>query len=101
MRPGKPEKTPFLSIENHSWDHNHPDCGITAQKDGITGSFDVIDNYDECDQEVRQASEFIHGLIERKSLLYVYLWGQYSEYIATEYFQNSSMNTIIKATFIK
>ncbi|MEE9345887.1 MAG: polysaccharide deacetylase family protein [Methylococcales bacterium] len=93
------EKTPFLSIENHSLDHNHPDCEITAQKDGITGSFGVIDSYDECDQEVRQASEFIHGLIERKSLLYAYPWGQYSEYIANEYFPDFQYEHHIKAAF--
>lgn len=93
------DKTQLLSIENHSWDHNHPDCGISSQKDGITGSFDVIDSYDECDQEVRKASEFIRGLTGKKIFLYAYPWGQYSEYIATEYLPEFQHQHLIKAAF--
>jgi peptidoglycan/xylan/chitin deacetylase (PgdA/CDA1 family) len=93
------ENTQLLSIENHSWDHNHPDCGTTSQKEGLTGDFDSIDSYSECDQEVRMASEFIQQLIGNKDLLFAYPWGQYSEYIATIYLPEFQHQHKIRAAF--
>ncbi len=93
------DKSQFLSIENHSWDHNHPDCATTAQKIGITGSFDVIDSYDECDQEIRQASKFIHSITGKSSFLFAYPWGQYSEYIANQYFPDFQHHHRVTAAF--
>lgn len=93
------EKTQLLSIENHSWDHNHSDCEKTPQKSGITGCFDVIDSYEECDQEIRQASEYIGHATEKNSFLFAYPWGQYSEYTASEYFPNFQNQHCVKAAF--
>ncbi len=76
----------FRLIENHSWGHNHPNCGITSKKNGNTGSFDVIDNYSECDQEVRMASEFIQQLTGKTKIYYLPIREvNISEYIAKAY----------------
>ena len=93
------EKTQLISIENHSWDHNHPDCGVSAQKEGITGRFDVIDTYSECDQEIRHASDYLHGLTEKHSFLFAYPWGQHSDYLATDYLPNFEVEHRIIAAF--
>jgi peptidoglycan/xylan/chitin deacetylase (PgdA/CDA1 family) len=94
------ENTSLLSIENHSWDHNHSACEETAQKSGTTGRFDVIDSYKECDIEVRQASEFIQEIVGEKQLLFAYPWGQYNEYLAHEYFPQFRNEHKAQAAFI-
>lgn len=93
------DKSKILSIENHSWDHNHPNCETTAQKTGKTGSFEVIDSYEECDKEVRHASEFIRTITGKNSFLFAYPWGQSSDYIASEYFPDFQQQHRVTAAF--
>lgn len=89
----------LISIENHSWDHNHPDCTTTVQKDNISGNFEVIDSYKECDLEVRQASDYILSKTGKQQLLFAYPWGQYSEDIAFDYLPNYQDQHKVAAAF--
>ncbi|MCH9699056.1 MAG: polysaccharide deacetylase family protein [Gammaproteobacteria bacterium] len=93
------DQSGLISIENHSWDHNHPNCSSTVQKDGITGNFEVIDSYDECDLEVRKASDYILTKTGKEKLLFAYPWGQYSEEIAFNYFPNYQHQHRVSAAF--
>ncbi len=74
------------NIFNHSWDHNHPEVSKVCQKDQKKGSFDVIDTYAECRNEVEQAAHYIQQKAHLWPVLFAYPWGQSSDYIRNHYF---------------
>lgn len=77
----------LMSIESHSWDHNHPDVHEVCEEHQTKGSFDVIDTYAECRGEVQQAAEYIHQKIDPVwPELFAYPWGQSSPYLRETYF---------------
>lgn len=76
---------PLLDIDNHGWDHNHPDLepGLYSR-----GGFEVVDTFEHCQQQVVQAAEFIEGKTGRYPPFFAYPYGESSEYIRNEYFPN-------------
>lgn len=76
----------LFGIENHSWDHNHPDISWVCEAEQRSGDFGRIDGYAECRSEVQQAATFIHAQIKPTwpSLL-AYPWGQASHYLRETY----------------
>jgi len=81
------QRSGLMSIDNHSWDHNHPEANVVCQKEQIKGSFEVIDTYTECRSEVEQAAEYISRKIAPAwPELFAYPWGQSSAYIREVYF---------------
>lgn len=85
----KAHNSGVMSIGSHSWDHNHPDVGVVCEENQIKGSFDVIDTYAECRDEIQQAAEYIHQRIAPAwSDLFAYPWGQSSAYLRETYFPN-------------
>jgi hypothetical protein len=93
------DSSPLLSVENHSWDHNHPVSRVVAQRDQIRGRFDNIETQEECDAEVRKAAAFISSKIGRWPELFAYPWGQCSRYIKEVYFPNFASQHRCKAAF--
>lgn len=78
--------TAGISIGNHSWDHNHATLDTTAQRNGIKGDFSVIDTYEECDIEVRQAADYVDLVLGRPACkLFAYPQGECSAYLAEFY----------------
>lgn len=75
----------LLSIENHSWDHNHGSLERTAQRDNQRGDFRLIETEDECRVEVDRASEYIEHRAGRRPAFFAYPYGQASDYIRHEY----------------
>lgn len=75
----------LLSIQNHSWDHNHPEVDETVQRDGRKGRFDVIETFAECDVEVTRAAEYIHSKTAHWPDLLAYPWGEASAYLRDEF----------------
>lgn len=80
------QRSGLLSIQNHSWDHNHPAANDVCQKDQKKGSFSLIDTYAECQGEIRQAAHYIHRRISPAwPELFAYPWGESSEYLRSTY----------------
>jgi peptidoglycan/xylan/chitin deacetylase (PgdA/CDA1 family) len=75
----------LLSIENHSWDHNHASLERTAQRDNRRGNFHAIDSEAECRQEVDAASDYIERRAGRRPRFFAYPYGQASDYLRGEY----------------
>jgi hypothetical protein len=76
----------LLSIQNHTWDHNHPEVDETCQKDGHKGRFDVIDTFAECDAEITRAAEYIAAkTAPHWPDLLAYPWGESSAYLREEF----------------
>ncbi len=76
----------LFGIENHSWDHNHPEVSWVCEAEQRSGDFGRIDSYAECRSEIQQAATFIHAKIKPAwpSLL-AYPWGQASPYLRETY----------------
>ena len=75
-----------IAIENHSWDHNHATLERTMQREGAKGNFTAIDSYEECDLEIRQASDFIDARVgEGACSLFAYPYGEWNTYQAQTY----------------
>ena len=76
----------LFGIENHSWDHNHPEASWVCEAEQRSGDFGQIDSYAECRSEIQQAAAFIRAKIKPvwPSLL-AYPWGQASPYLRETY----------------
>ncbi len=75
----------LISIENHSWDHNHGSLARTVQKDNRRGDFRWIASESECRAEIDQASDFIEHQSGRRPRFFAYPYGQSSDYLRDEY----------------
>jgi len=75
----------LISIESHSWDHNHGSLARTAQKDNRRGDFRWIDTEPECRAEIDQASDYIEARAGRRPRYFAYPYGQTSDYLRAEY----------------
>jgi len=70
-----------IAIENHGWDHNHPDL-VGDQR----GNFHSVDNQDQCLQQVVKAARAIQAITGRWPRYFAYPFGQSSAYIRSEFF---------------
>ncbi len=75
----------IISIESHSWDHNHGSLERTVQRDNRRGDFRFIETEAECRAEVDQASDYIERRAGRRPRYFAYPYGQASDYIRQEY----------------
>ena len=75
----------LMSIESHSWDHNHGSLARTAQRDNKRGDFRHIETEAECRAEVDQASDYIERRSGRRPRFFAYPYGQASDYLRREY----------------
>lgn len=89
----------LMSIENHSWDHNHPTLSRTCQRNQEKGRFDSIQTQAECEMEVAQASRYIGQVTGRSPTLFAYPWGQASTYLREQYLPDKSSGHGIEAAY--
>lgn len=89
----------LMSIENHSWDHNHPTLSRTCQRNQEKGRFDFIQTQTECELEVAQASRYIGRIAGSSPTLFAYPWGQASSYLREQYLPDSSLGHGINAAY--
>jgi len=89
----------LMSVENHSWDHNHPSSSRVCQRQQVRGRFDNIETYDECDAEVCCAATYIESKTGLRPDLFAYPWGQASSYLRDEYFPHHSASHGCRAAF--
>lgn len=75
----------LMSVESHSWDHNHGSLSKTAQRENLRGDFRHIETEAECRAEVEQASDYIERRSGRRPRYFAYPYGQASDYLRREY----------------
>jgi peptidoglycan/xylan/chitin deacetylase (PgdA/CDA1 family) len=87
------EATGLMRIESHSWDHNHDTLRKTVA-DAPTGTFH-LQTRREADEEIARASEFV---IEKRGraggVLFAYPYGEYSDFLAREYFPHEATHRV-------
>lgn len=76
---------PLLSVENHGWDHNHPDVGGDLEGDA-RGCFHTVDTLEQCREQVVRAAESITEITGRRPRYFAYPFGESSEYIRNTFF---------------
>jgi hypothetical protein len=90
----------YLTIENHSWDHNHPSLERSVQRDNRRGSFRFIDTLDDAMAEVGLASDYIEQRCGRRPTLFAYPWGEDNPYLADEFFPRHAQELGILGAFV-
>jgi peptidoglycan/xylan/chitin deacetylase (PgdA/CDA1 family) len=75
----------LMTVESHSWDHNHDSLEHTLQRDNRRGDFALIATESECRGEVDQASDYIARIGGRRPEFFAYPYGQSSEFLRGDY----------------
>jgi peptidoglycan/xylan/chitin deacetylase (PgdA/CDA1 family) len=71
----------IYSVENHGWDHNHPDLEGDSR-----GNFHTVDNLEQCRHQVVESSQAIEEVTGRRPRYFAYPFGESSAYIRDVYF---------------
>lgn len=90
----------YLTIENHSWDHNHPSLERSVQRDNQRGSFRFIDTEADALAEIAQASDYIEQRCGRRPSLFAYPWGEDNPYLVDEFLPGHALRLGIEGAFI-
>ncbi|MFA5589129.1 MAG: polysaccharide deacetylase family protein [Lysobacteraceae bacterium] len=78
-------ETGRLSIENHSWDHQHETLPSIAS--GLPGGmFSNVADHTSADIQIRQASAYLDMMLpQRRTRLFAYPYGETTDYLTSEY----------------
>ena len=90
------ERSPWLSIGNHSWDHRHP-LVVGAQDGG--GSFLTVDDEAQAARQVVQSGRYIAARTGTWPALFAYPWGQASDFLRFEFFPHRTSKHGCRAAF--
>ena len=71
----------LIAIENHGWDHNHPDLEGDSR-----GNFHTVDTHEQCLEQVVRAALEIERHTERRPAYFCYPFGESSDYIRDVFF---------------
>lgn len=74
----------LMSIENHSWDHNH---GVLENNNINDDTFKCIDSKTACDIQIKQSQLFINNYFNgrHRARFFAYPYGNYSDYLRHQY----------------
>src|SRR5690606_32187330 len=76
----------LMSIENHSWDHNHPSLPGAGVDNMPRGSFLDVNNLERADAEIAAATRFINERIApQQTSIFCYPFGHVADYLRDEY----------------
>lgn len=87
----------LLSIENHSWDHNHHLVPKTLQRHNAKGTFANVDEFDECHLEIALASDYIAERTGSRPQFFAYPYGESSTYMRETFLPAYASGLGIKA----
>lgn len=93
-------KENIVGIANHSWDHLHPDLDQVQQRDNLKGSFLVIDNFADAEQQVAAAHTEINRLCKNQILpIFGYPYGHVAPYLQQQYLPEQGERIGLQAAF--
>jgi len=76
----------LMSIECHSWEHNHPVMGSHGIDGAPRGSFDAIDNYTRAEHEIAQAINYLSSRVNGQPISqFAFPFGQGNRYLIDDY----------------
>ncbi|HEX6833406.1 MAG TPA: polysaccharide deacetylase family protein [Rudaea sp.] len=86
-----------FSIENHSWDHNHPCLGDTPVLP--RGDFHCVDNADRAEYEIAQAQDFFAAKLGASPSLFCYPYSHVNDYLSREWLPTRGAQIGLEAAF--
>ncbi|WP_347259450.1 polysaccharide deacetylase family protein [Rudaea sp.] len=78
---GEAEASGLISIENHSWDHNHPCLPSPGPHALVRGDFHALGDDAQARFEIAQAQDFIERRSGRRPRLFCYPFGHVSPFV--------------------
>jgi hypothetical protein len=94
------ERSGLMSIQCHSWDHNHPNLRDTGPEGMARGDFFVVNSEARASHEVDQAINYINERVRPSSVRYFgYPYGHAPEYLVREYFPRHGQRLGLRAAF--
>lgn len=94
------EHSGVITIENHSWDHNHDSLAPAVDFPEVSrGGFRQIDSERIADFQIRQAQRYLNKFRSSRPGLFGYPYGEYNDYLAEEYFPRFGAEIGIAAAF--
>ena len=89
-----------ISIENHSFDHNHAAVPLPGIDGMERGTFFPVDNRKRADAEIAAAARMIDAVIApRRTSLFCYPYSHVNDYLSREYFPRLGAELGIRAAF--
>ncbi|HEU4662887.1 MAG TPA: polysaccharide deacetylase family protein [Dokdonella sp.] len=90
----------LVTIESHSWDHNHHTLPVTAQHARLKGTFRTIDTYADADAQIRQAADWLdRRLAPHRATLFAFPYGESNDYLLGEYLPRHANEHRVRAAF--
>lgn len=89
----------FMTIENHSNDHNHPDVARTAQRNNRKGSFLFIETEAEAEAEIARASDTIATRCGVRPRYFAYPFGDVPRYVSGDWLPRRGEALGLRAAF--
>jgi peptidoglycan/xylan/chitin deacetylase (PgdA/CDA1 family) len=86
-----------LSIESHSWDHNHPSIARSVQRDNVRGTFRNIETFEEAEAEIAQSLDYIERRAGKRPAFFAFPWGESNDYLGREYLPRRGPELGLKA----
>lgn len=89
-----------VTIENHSWDHNHATLDHTAQRAGIRGTFKAIETDAEAEIEFGAAQQYLHArCAPYRAGLFAYPYGESNDFLVDDYLPREHRRLGLRAAF--
>ncbi len=90
----------LISIENHSWDHNHPCLPDPGPHDIRRGDFHQIANRAQAEYEITQAQDYlIERLAPHRPRLFCYPFSHVNDYLSREWLPTRGVEIGLDAAF--
>jgi hypothetical protein len=90
----------LMSIENHSWDHNHPELSGSGPHGMPRGSFLDVNNHARADAEITAAARYIDDVLRpQRCSLFCYPFSHVSDYLRSDYLPNHQAEHGMRAAF--
>lgn len=88
-------ETGLIDIENHSWDHRHPDIYSESE-----ANFTSVLDFETANKQIIEAKSYIDLVLEpSKTSLFAYPWGHVNDYLLKEFLPNEGVNSGIEGAF--
>lgn len=87
--------TELIDIENHSWDHRHPDIYSEAE-----ANFTSVSDHHSAQKQIIDAKNYIdEKLSDKQTVLFAYPWGHVNDYLINQFLPNEGIRQGIEAAF--
>ncbi|WP_460456805.1 polysaccharide deacetylase family protein [Arenimonas alkanexedens] len=90
----------LMSVQCHSWDHNHPKLRDEGPEGMVRGDFFAVDREARAEFQVEQAVDYINARLGPGAVRYFgYPFGQAPEYLVRDYFPRHGQRLGLRAAF--